>query len=180
MAPSTPSDAKGLLKTAIRNDNPVIFLESELDYNKKGEVPEGVDHLVPIGKAAIVTEGRDLTLISYGRMMTACAAAIQSVARESISIELIDLRTIKPLDLSTLIQSVKKTHRCLIVEEGHSFAGIAAEITFQLSTCCFDDLDAPILRVCQRETPMPYSKVLEAATLPNPDRIIAAIHTILR
>ncbi len=180
IAPSTPSDAKGLLKAAIRNNNPVLFLESELDYNKKGEVPEGSDHLIPIGKAQVIRQGKDLTLISYGRMMTACSAAIQVAAVEGISVELIDLRTIKPLDLSTLMQSVQKTHRCLIVEEGHMFAGVAAEIGYQLSTHCFDDLDAPILRICQKETPMPYSKILEAATLPNPERILESIRVLLR
>ncbi len=176
IAASNPADAKGLLKSAIRNNNPVIFLECELDYGLKGEVPEG-DYLVPIGAAAVVKEGEELTLVTYGGMMNVCQRVLQELP--GVSIELIDLRTIKPLDIQTIIRSVQKTHRCLIVEEGHYFAGIASEIGFELMEHCFDYLDAPIGRVCQKETPMPYSKVLEAQTLPNSERIINAIKRIL-
>ncbi|MCH9609588.1 MAG: 2-oxoisovalerate dehydrogenase subunit beta [Chlamydiales bacterium] len=176
IAPSSAADAKGLLKSAIRNPNPVLFLENELEYGLKGVVPEG-DVLVPIGKAKVVNEGEDLTLISYGRTLTLCQEVLKKFPK--VSIELIDLRTIKPLDIQTLIQSVRKTHRALIVEEGHFFAGISSEVGFELMEHCFDDLDAPISRVCQRETPMPYAKNLEAETLPNQTRIADAIERIL-
>jgi pyruvate dehydrogenase E1 component beta subunit len=176
--PSNPYDAKGLLKTAIRNNNPVLFLENELDYGMKMEIP-AQEYLLPLGKAAIVQEGSDLTLISHGRMVNLCKEASKQMAKEGISIELVDLRTVKPLDVPTLLRSVQKTNRCVIVEEGHYFAGIAAEIGFEIAEFCFDYLDAPIARVCQRETPMPYSKVLEAETLPNIGRILDAIRKTL-
>lgn len=174
IAPSNPYDAKGLLKSAIRNNNPVLFLESELDYGIKMEIP-AKEYLIPIGKARVIQEGKDLTLISHGRMIFACKKALEKLSKEGLSIELIDLRTIKPLDIPTILNSVQKTNRCVIVEEGHYFAGIAAEVGFEIMEFCFDHLDAPIARVCQRETPMPYSKVLEAETLPNVNRIIEAI-----
>lgn len=174
IAPSNSYDAKGLLKAAIRNDNPVIFLESELSYGEKGEIPEG-EYLVPIGKAKVVREGKDITLVSYSRMMKPCLEAALLLAKEGISVEVIDLRTIKPLDLPLISESVKKTHRCILVEEGHRFAGICSEIGFEIQEACFDYLDSPILRVCQKETPMPYAKNLEAETLPNTKRIVDAI-----
>ncbi len=176
IAPSNPYDAKGLLKSAIRNNNPVLFLESELDYGMKMEIPTN-EYLVPIGKAKVIKEGTDLTLISYSHILNKCQEAIKKVDAD---VELIDLCTIKPLDIATIIKSVQKTNRCVIVEEGHYFAGIAAEIGFEIQEFCFDFLDAPITRVCQRETPMPYSKVLEAETLPNVDRIIDAINKTMR
>ncbi|MBS0623744.1 MAG: pyruvate dehydrogenase complex E1 component subunit beta [Verrucomicrobia bacterium] len=179
VAPSNPYDGKGLLKSAIRNNNPVLFLENELDYGMQAEVPEN-DYLVPIGQAKIICEGRDLTLISHGRGVNICKKAVDELAKQGISIELIDLRTIKPLDIQTLIRSVYKTHRCVLVEEGHIFAGICAEVGFQISQFCFDQLDAPLARVCQKETPMPYSKVLEAETLPHKEAIITTIMQTLR
>lgn len=179
IAPSNPCDAKGLLKSAIRNNNPVLFLENELDYGVKGTLPVD-EYLVPIGKAKVVQEGTKLTLISYSRMLTLCAKALQKMGKIGASVELIDLRTIKPLDLQTILQSVQKTNRCVLVEEGHSFAGISAEVGFQVAEFCFDYLDAPIARVCQKETPMPYSKVLEAETLPTIERIIDAIERTLK
>lgn len=179
IAPSNAYDAKGLLKSAIRNPNPVLFLENELDYGRKMEIPEE-EYLVPIGKAKVALEGSDLTLISYSRMLHVCKEAALEMAKEGVSIELIDLRTIKPLDVPTLVQSVQKTGRCVIVEEGHYFAGISAEVGFTLNQFCFDALDAPIGRVCQRETPMPYSKVLEQETLPNLPRILSAIRATLK
>lgn len=179
IAPSNPYDAKGLLKASIRNNNPVLFLENELDYGMKMDIPTE-EYLVPIGKARVVQEGTDLTLVTHGRMVNVCQKIVQELAKQGIKIELIDLRTIKPLDVSTLVSSVKKTHRCVLVEEGHYFTGIASEIGFTIQQFCFDDLDAPIERVCQRETPMPYSKVLEAETLPHPARILAAIQKTLQ
>lgn len=178
MAPSNPYDGKGLLKTAIRNNNPVLFLENELSYGDKMEIPTE-EYLIPVGKARVVKEGRDLTIVSHGRMVRVCEQAAQELAQKGISVELIDLRTVKPLDIATVAESVRKTHFCLLVEEGHLFAGIAAEVGFQLQQHCFDFLDAPIERVCQRETPMPYSKMLERETLPNVPRILFAAQRLL-
>lgn len=178
IAPSNPYDAKGLLKSAIRNNNPVLFLESELSYGDKMEIPTE-DYVIPIGKARVDVEGTDITLISHSRMVNMCREVVKELAKKGIKAELIDLRTIKPLDIATIAASVRKTNRCVIVEEGHIFAGIAAEVSFQIMEYCFDYLDAPLERVCQRETPMPYSKVLERETLPNPDRVMAAIYKAL-
>ncbi len=175
IAPSTPYDSKGLLKAAIRNNNPVLFLESELDYGTKGEVPDGVDYTVEIGKAKVRREGKDITLVSYSRMANLCEEVVESLAKEGISVELIDLRTIKPFDLATVAASIRKTHLCVCVEEGHLFAGICAEIMAQIQEHCFDDLDGPVRRVCQSETPMPYSKVLEKETMPTKEKIKEAI-----
>lgn len=176
VAPSNPYDAKGLLKAAIRNNNPVLFLESELDYGMKMEIPDE-EYIVPIGKANVVKKGSDLTLISYSHVLN---TAVEAAKKVDADIEIIDLRTIKPLDITTIIKSVQKTGRCVIVEEGHYFAGIAAEVGFEIMEFCFDYLDAPLARVCQRETPMPYSKELEAQTLPTVDRIVDAIQKTLR
>jgi pyruvate dehydrogenase E1 component beta subunit len=178
IAPSNPADAKGLLKSAIRNNNPVLYLESELDYGVKGEVPEG-EYTTPIGKAKVVRQGADVTVVSYSRMMTHCNKACDQLAKEGISVELIDLRTIKPLDLPTILHSIQKTHRCVVVEEGHTFAGICSEIGFLVQEHALYSLDAPIQRVTQKETPMPYSKELERMTLPTMDRIIDAIKKTL-
>lgn len=174
ICPSNPYDAKGLLKSAIRNNNPVIFLENELSYNDKMEIPTE-EYLVPIGKAKVVTEGNHLTLVAHGRMVLLCQQVVKEMAKKGIRIELIDLRTIKPLDIATVANSVRKTHFVVLVEEGHIFTGIAAEVGFQIMEHCFDFLDAPIRRVCQRETPMPYSKVLEKETMPTLERITQAI-----
>lgn len=173
VAPSNAYDAKGLLKAAIRSDNPVIFLENELDYGDKCEVPDE-EYLVPFGKARVEREGSDITLISHSRMLKFCREVADDLAKRGVSVELIDLRTIKPLDMGTISASVRKTHRCVLVEEGHVFAGISAEIGFMIQSLCFDHLDAPVERVCQRETPLPYSKPLERASQPNPERILEA------
>lgn len=178
VAPSNPYDAKGLLKSAIRNNNPVLYLENELSYGDKMEIPTE-EYLVPIGKAKVVREGSHVTLISHSRMVQLCGQAAAELAKKGISVELIDLRTIKPLDIATIAQSVRKTHRCVLIEEGHIFAGICAEVGFQILEHCFDDLDAPIIRVSQRETPMPYSKALEKETMPTKERIIAAMEQVL-
>ncbi len=178
LAPSNPYDAKGLLKSAIRNDNPVLFLESELSYGDKMEIPLD-EYLIPIGKGRIAQTGSDITLISHGRMVLLCLEAAKELAKRGVSAEVVDLRTIKPLDLATIATSVKKTNRAIVVEEGHSFSGIASEVAFQITEHCFDYLDAPIGRVCQKETPMPYSKVLEAHTLPNLQRVIKAVDAAL-
>jgi pyruvate dehydrogenase E1 component beta subunit len=178
LAPSNAYDAKGLLKAAIRDNNPVLFLESELSYGDKMEIPTG-EYLIPIGKAHIVQEGRDITIVSHSRMVNVCKEVVKELAKKGIRAELIDLRTIKPLDIATIASSVKKTNHAVLVEEGHIFAGIAAEVAFQIMEHCFEYLDAPIERVCQRETPMPYSKMLERETLPNVERILKAIYKSL-
>lgn len=178
IAPSNPYDAKGLLKSAIRNNNPVLFLESELAYGDKMEIPVE-EYLVPIGKAKVVVEGDAITLIAHSQMVTVCKQVVKELAKQGIKAELIDLRTIKPLDIATVVNSVRKTNHCVLVEEGHLFAGISAEVGFQIQEHCFDFLDAPIARVCQRETPMPYSKALEKETLPTASRIFdAVLHTL--
>ena len=174
IAPSNPYDAKGLLKSAIRNNNPVLFLESELSYGDKMEIPTE-EYLVPIGKAKIVHAGTDITIVSHSRMVLFCQEAVKELAKKGIKAELIDLRTIKPLDMVTVAESVRKTNYCVLVEEGHIFAGITAEVGFQIQEQCMDYLDAPIARVCQRETPMPYSKKLEAETLPTVSRIVNTV-----
>lgn len=175
LAPSNAYDAKGLLKSAIRCNNPVLFLESELSYGDKMEIPVE-EYLVPIGKANVIVEGSDITIISHSRMIKFCKTVAEELAKKGISAEVIDLRTIKPLDIATIAASIRKTNRAVIVEEGHIFAGIASEIGFQIMEHCFDFLDAPIERVCQLETPMPYSKVLEKETIPNVERILAAVY----
>lgn len=174
IAPSNPYDAKGLLKSAIRNNNPVLFLESELAYGDKMEIPVE-EYLVPIGKAKVVVEGSDVTIVAHSQMVTVCKQVVKELAKQGIKAELIDLRTIKPLDIGTILNSVRKTHHCILVEEGHIFAGITAEVAFQIQEHCFDELDAPIERVCQKETPMPYSKALEKETMPTVPRIIDAV-----
>lgn len=179
IAPSNSYDAKGLLKSAIRDNNPVLFLENELSYGEKMEIPTE-EYLVPIGKAKILCEGKDLTLISHSRMVNLCKAVADQLSKKGVSIELIDLRTIKPLDITTIAESVRKTHRCVLVEEGHIFTGICAEVGFEIMQHCFDFLDSPIGRVCQRETPMPYSKLLEKETMPTVERIINEIEKALR
>jgi len=178
VSPSTPYDAKGLLKTAIRCNNPVLFLENELDYADKQEIPEE-EFLVPFGKAKIVKEGTHVTIVSYSRMLKKCMEAAEELKKERIEAEVIDLRTIKPIDIATICQSIKKTHFCLLVEEGHIFSGICAEIGFQILEHCFDELDAPLIRLCQKETPLPYSKILEMHTTPTKETIIEAVRKLL-
>lgn len=174
VAPSNAYDAKGLLKSAIRNNNPVLFLEQELLYGDKMEIPVE-EYLVPIGKAKIVQPGSDITLVTHSRMVNVCLEVVKVLAAKEIKVELIDLRSIRPLDIATIADSVRRTNYCVIVEEGHRFAGIASEVGFQIMEHCFDFLDAPLARVCQKETPMPYSKPLEKETLPHVESIVATI-----
>lgn len=174
VAPSNAYDAKGLLKSSIRNNNPVLFLENELSYGDKMEIPVE-EYLVPIGKAKVVQEGSDVTIVSHSRMVNLCKEVVKELLKKGIKTELIDLRTIRPLDIATVAASVRKTNHCVLVEEGHYFAGITAEVGFEIMEHCFDFLDAPIERVCQRDTPMPYSKTLEKETMPTVPRILAAV-----
>lgn len=178
VVPSNPYDAKGLLKSAIRDDNPVLVLENELTYGMKGKIPMG-EYLVPIGKAKIQRPGKDVTLISHGRMLIFCQEAANAMANKGYQIEVIDIRTIKPLDIGTIAESVKRTHRAVLVEEGHRFSGICSEVAAEIVEHCFDFLDAPIIRVCQKETPLPYSPPLEAETIPNTKRIMKALEKVL-
>lgn len=178
VAPSNAYDHKGLLKSAIRNNNPVLFLENELSYSDKMEIPTE-QYTIPIGKANIIQPGDSLTLISHSRMVGLCYEAAKELAKRGIKVELIDLRTVKPLDIATIAHSVRKTNRCVLVEEGHWFGGICAEVGFQIMEHCFDFLDAPIERVTQKETPMPYSKVLEKETMPTVERILFACNKAL-
>jgi pyruvate dehydrogenase E1 component beta subunit len=166
VAPSNAYNAKGLLKSAIRNNNPVLYLECELLYSDKMEIPTE-EYLVPIGQARVVREGTQVTIVAHSRMVKLALDACIELEKRGISAELIDLQTIKPLDIDTITRSIQKTHFCVLVEEGHIFGGIAAEVAFQIQERCMDELDAPVARVCQRETPMPYSKVLEKETLPT-------------
>lgn len=176
--PHNAKDAKGLLKSAIRDNNPVIFLENELMYGLKEKIPTG-EYLTPIGKSEVIRQGKDLTLVSYGRMLLFCLEAANELAKKGIQAEVVDVRTIKPLDISTIASSVKKTHRAILVEEGHYFAGICAEIGFEIMENCFDFLDAPLQRVCQLETPLPYNYVQEEESIPNVKRILSASYRVL-
>ena len=174
MAPSNAYDAKGMLKSALRCGNPVLFLESELQYGDVMEIPTE-EYLVPIGKADIKRAGTHITLVSHSRMVSFCLAAAEELSSQGISAEVVDLRTIKPLDIETVCASVRKTHFCVVVEEGHLFGGVASEAAFQIQERAFDDLDAPVGRVCQKETPTPYSTVLENEALPSVPRIIREV-----
>jgi pyruvate dehydrogenase E1 component beta subunit len=176
--PATPADAKGLLKSAIRDDNPVVFMEGEMLYNTKGEVPEG-EHVVPIGKAEVKRAGEHVTLICYSKTVAACLKAAEQLEAEGVSAEVLDLRTIRPLDLETLFTSVAKTHRAVIAEEGWYFAGAGAQVVDELQQGIFDELDAPILRVTGADVPMPYNKYLEKAAKTSPERIVAAARKVL-
>lgn len=178
IVPSNPADAKGLLKSAIRDNDPVIFMESEQMYGDKGEVPEG-EYLIEIGKADIKREGTDVTIVSFGKIMKACYLAAEELEKEGVSCEIIDLRTIRPIDYDTVITSVKKTNRLVIVEEAWPLGSIATEVTFKVQKDAFDYLDAPILRVTSADVPLPYAPTLIEAALPNPTKIIAAVKQVM-
>lgn len=173
-----PADAKGLLKSAIRDNNPVCIMESEILYGHKGIVPEG-EYLVPIGKAAIRREGTDVTLISYNKMTLVALDAATELAKEGISAEVIDLRTIRPLDVETLINSVKKTNRCVIVDEAWPFASVSSEVAYTVQKLAFDYLDAPVVRVSSADTSLPYAPTLVDAYLPNPTRVVKAVKEVM-
>ena len=170
VAPSTAADAKGLLKSAIRDPNPVIFLENEILYGRSGEVPTDHDHVVPIGKARIARPGSHVTITSFSHMVEVALSAADELAKEGIEAEVIDLRTIRPLDTATIVESVKKTNRLVSVEEGWPFAGIGAELCAVMMEQAFDWLDAPVARVTGEDVPMPYAANLEALALPSPAR----------
>ncbi len=176
--PATPADAKGLLKSAIRDDDPVIFIEGEMLYNVKGEVPEG-EHLIPIGRADVKREGGDVTLICHSKTVTVALKAAEQLAGDGVHAEVVDLRTIRPLDTETVLASVGKTHRCVVVEEGWSFAGVGAQVVDVIQRDAFDELDAPVIRVTGADVPMPYNKQLEKAAKADPAKVIAAVNRVL-
>jgi pyruvate dehydrogenase E1 component beta subunit len=176
--PSTPRDAKGLLKSAIRDDNPVIFIESETLYGIKGEVPEDPEFTIPLGRAEIRREGTDVTVIAYMGMLYRALEVAEDLAREGISCELVDPRTLRPMDIETLMGSVRKTHRAVVVEAGAGFAGMGSEIAAFITESAFDDLDAPVERVTGANAPMPYAKNLEQAKTPSKEKILAAIRRV--
>ena len=178
VAPATPYDAKGLLKAAIRDDNPVCFLEGEMLYNTKGEVPD-TDYVIPLGKAEVKRVGDQVTLVSHGKMVLVALQAADAMAKEGISCEVVDLRTIRPMDVETIVQSVKKTTRCVVVEEGWEVCGVGAQVVDYVQRHCFDYLDSPVLRVHQADAPMPYTKSLEKAAKPDLPKTIAAIKQVL-
>jgi pyruvate dehydrogenase E1 component beta subunit len=172
--PSTPSDAKGLLKTAIRDDDPVIFIEAELLYGEQGDVPEG-EHLIPLGKGDIKLQGSDCTVVAYSKMVGLALQAAQLLAKEGISIEVVDPRTLRPLDDELIFQSVRKTNRLVVVQEAHPHSSFGGEIVDRVQRACFDDMDAPIERVAALDIPMPYALNLEALVLPDVQRVVDAV-----
>jgi pyruvate dehydrogenase E1 component beta subunit len=178
VAPAFPADAKGLLKAAIRDDDPVLFMESETLYAVKGDVPDG-DEVVAIGKAQIVRPGKDVTLAAYSRMTHVALEAAAELEKGGVSAEVVDLRSLRPLDEDTLVGSVERTHRLVVVHEGWPYGGVGAEIADRVQRLAFDALDAPILRVSTLDVPMPYSAKLEQACMPQPERVVAAVKRLI-
>jgi pyruvate dehydrogenase E1 component beta subunit len=176
--PSTPADAKGLLKTAIRDDNPVIFIEQERMYGLKGEVPEDPELTIPLGKADVKREGKDATIVARSLMVPLALKAAEELEQQGISCEVIDPRTIRPFDIETIIESVKKTNRAVVAEESHPFCGVGAEISAEITERAFDYLDAPVRRVSGADVPMPYAKNLENLAIPGVAQIVAAVREV--
>ncbi|GGF51742.1 pyruvate dehydrogenase complex E1 component subunit beta [Echinicola rosea] len=177
IVPSNPYDAKGLLKSAIRDDDPVIFMESELMYSDKGEVPEG-EYLLPIGVAEIKRKGADVTIVSFGKIMKVALEAAEELAKDGIEAEVIDLRTVRPIDYATVYESVKKTNRCVVVEEANPVSSLATDLAFNIQKNMFDYLDAPVLRVNSMDIPLSYAPTYIEATLPNVKRTIEAVKQV--
>src|SRR5262245_34171602 len=178
VAPATPADAKGLLKSAIRDNNPVIVLEGEMLYNTKGEVPEG-ELLVPIGQADVKHPGTDVTVICHSKTVTVALKAAEQLAAQNVSADVIDLRSLRPLDESAILTSVARTHRAVVVEEGWPHCGVGAQVVDVIQRDAFDQLDAPVLRVTQADVPMPYNKQLERLAKPSPEKVVAAARQVL-
>jgi pyruvate dehydrogenase E1 component beta subunit len=179
VAPAFPADAKGLMKSAIRDDNPVLVMESETLYAFKGEVPDG-DHIVPLGVANVARPGRDCTIVSYSRATHVALEAARVLEKENIEVEIVDLRSVRPLDEDTIVSSVRKTHRCIVVHEGWPYGGVGAEVADRVQRLCFDDLDAPILRVTTLDVPMPYNAKLEQLCMPSADRVVETVKRSVR
>ncbi len=178
ITPGTPYDAKGMLKAAIRDDNPVVVLEGEMLYNTKGEVPDE-DYIIPLGKADIKREGDQCTVVTHGKSVLVALQVADALAKEGINIEVVDLRTIRPMDVETIAASVRKTNRAVVLEEGWEVCGVGAQVVDYIQRNCFDHLDAPILRVHQEDVPMPYAKNLERAAKPDVAKTIAAIRQVM-
>ncbi|MBA3891669.1 MAG: pyruvate dehydrogenase complex E1 component subunit beta [Gemmatimonadaceae bacterium] len=178
VAPGTPYDAKGLLKAAIRDDNPVCFLEGEMLYNTKGEVPEE-EYIIPLGKAEVKREGDHCTIVTWGKMALVSLQAADQLAKDGINVEVVDLRTLRPIDNEAVVASVQKTNRAVVVEEGWEIAGMGAQLVATIQQECFDDLDAPVLRVHQADVPMPYAKNLEKSAKPDVAKTIAAVRKVM-
>jgi pyruvate dehydrogenase E1 component beta subunit len=178
VSPATPADAKGLLKSAIRDNNPVIVLEGEMLYNLKGEVPDG-EHIVPIGKAEVKREGSDVTLICHSKTLAVAMKAAEQLAEQDVKAEVLDLRSLRPLDEHAILESVRKTNRAVVVEEGWPHAGIGAQVVDLIQRDAFDDLDAPVQRVNQADVPMPYNKHLERAAKASPEKVAQAARRVL-
>src|ERR671929_649381 len=176
--PSTPADAKGLLKSAIRDDDPVIFIEQERMYGMKGEVPEDEDFTIPLGVADIKREGTDATIVARSLLVPTALKAAEELEKQGVNCEVIDPRTIRPLDIDTIIESVKKTNRVVVAEESHPFCGVGAEISAEIHERAFDYLDAPVKRVSGADVPMPYAKNLEQLAIPDVNRIVAAVREV--
>jgi pyruvate dehydrogenase E1 component beta subunit len=178
ITPSNPYDAQGLLKAAIRDNDPVVFLESEKMYGDKGEIPDG-EYIIPIGVADVKRKGRDVTVVSFGKIIKVAFEAAEVLEKEGISIEIIDLRTIRPIDYTTVVESLKKTNRCVVLEESWPLASISSEIAYHLQRYAFDHLDSPVLRVTQTDTPFAFSPTLIDEALPNVERLIDAVKATL-
>ena len=178
MSPGTPYDAKGMLKSAIRDDNPVVFFEGEMLYNIKGEVPDE-EYLIPIGKADLKREGEHCTIVTYGKSVHIAMQTADQLAKENIRVDVVDLRTIRPMDVEAIMTSVRKTNRAVVLEEGWEVAGIGAQVVDYIQRDCFDDLDAPVVRVHQADVPMPYAKNLEKAAKPDVAKTIAAVKKVM-
>ncbi|MCX7608451.1 MAG: alpha-ketoacid dehydrogenase subunit beta [Anaerolineales bacterium] len=179
VSPGTPEDAKGLLKSAIRSDDPILFIEHATMYQLRGEVPEG-EYLIPIGKSKIQRPGRDVTIVTYAKGLELSLKAADELAKEGIEVEIVDLRTLRPLDMEPVLESFKKTNRAVLVEEGWRSYGVGAEVAARIYEEAFDYVDAPILRVAQKEVPLPYNRTLEQAALPQVHDIVAAVKEVLR
>ena len=176
--PGTPADAKGLLKSAIRDDNPVVFLEGEMLYNTKGEVPEG-EYTIPLGKAELKREGDGCTIVAHGKMVLVAMQVADTLAKDGIMVEVVDLRTVRPMDVEAIATSVRKTNRAVVLEEGWEICGIGAQVVDFIQRECFDHLDSPVLRVHQEDVPMPYAKNLERAAKPDAAKAIAAVKKVM-
>jgi pyruvate dehydrogenase E1 component beta subunit len=179
VSPGTPADAKGLLKSAIRDNNPVIVLEGEMLYNTKGEVDENPDLVIPIGKAELKREGEHCTIVTYGKMVLVALQAADQLAKQGVNVDVLDLRTIRPMDVEAIATSVAKTNRAVVVEEGWEMCGVGAQVVDYIQRECFDDLDAPVVRVHQADVPMPYAKNLEKLAKPDAAKTIAAVKRVM-
>jgi len=179
VSPGTPEDAKGLLKQAIRSDDPILFIEHATMYQVRGEVPEE-EYLIPIGKSKIQRPGKDATIVTYCKGLQLSMQAADELAKEGIEVEIVDLRTLRPLDMEPVLDSFKKTNRAVIVEEGWKSYGVGAEVSSRIYEQAFDYLDAPIVRVAQKEVPLPYNRTLEQSALPQVPDVVAAVKEVLR